>query len=217
VSIEPLPDGRKRLTPPLTDDDVRSLEAGDVVLVTGTVIAARDAAHKRLVELLDAGRSLPFDPAGALIYYTGPTPERPGNVIGSAGPTTASRMDRWTPRLLELGAKALMGKGGRGPAIRAELERHVAVALAALGGGGALAALAIRGQRVIAFDDLGPEAVREIEMDDFPAWVVADCRGRDFYAEAVRPWRRDELLPEDLRFPERDVARAEADGALGGG
>jgi fumarate hydratase subunit beta len=201
MSVEVLPDGRKRIRAPLSDEDVRALTVGDVVLVSGTIYAARDAAHKVLIEMLDRGESLPFDPAGQIVYYVGPTPERPGNVIGSAGPTTASRMDRYTPRLLELGLKGIVGKGGRGPAVREELRKHTAVYLAALGGGGALAALQVRRQEVIAFPELGTEAVRAMEVEDFPVWVVNDCRGRDFYAETVKPWRKNELLPEGLRIP----------------
>lgn len=200
MPVEVLPEGRKRIRAPLSDDDVRALRAGDVVLVSGTVYAARDAAHKRMMELLDAGEPLPFDARGAIVYYVGPTPERPGNVVGSAGPTTASRMDAYTPRLLELGLKGIMGKGGRGPAVREALRTHTAVYMAALGGGGALGARRVRAQRVIAFEDLGTEAVREMELDDFPAWVVNDAEGRDYYQETVRPWRRDELLPEELRL-----------------
>ncbi len=194
-----LGDGRKRVHAPLTEDDVRQLEAGDVVLVSGTVFAARDAAHKRLIEMLERGEPLPFDPVGQIVYYVGPTPERPGNVVGSAGPTTASRMDRYTPPLLEAGLKGIIGKGGRGPAVRDELIKHTAVYMAALGGGGALAALQVRSQKVIAFEDLGTEAIREMEVEDFPVWVVNDCQGGDFYAETVRPWRKNDLLPEDLR------------------
>jgi fumarate hydratase subunit beta len=167
VSVEVLGDGRKRISAPLSDDDVRALEIGDVVLVKGTVYAARDAAHKRMVEMLDRGEELPFDIRGQIVYYVGPTPSGPGNVTGSAGPTTASRMDKWTPRLLELGLKGIMGKGGRGPAIRAELQKHTAVYMAALGGGGALSALTVRGQEVIAFEDLQTEAIRRMELEDF--------------------------------------------------
>jgi len=204
VTVEVLDDGRKLVTPPLSDEDVLSLESGDVVVVRGIVYAARDAAHKRMMELLDEREPLPFEPKGAVIYYVGPTPERPGNVIGSAGPTTASRMDKYTPRLLELGVKGMIGKGGRGPAVREELVKHTAVYMAALGGGGALSALTIRRQEVIAFPELGPEAVREIEFYDFPVWVVNDCRGRDFYEKSAAPWRKNELLPEDLRIPQGD-------------
>lgn len=211
MPVEVLDDGRKRISAPLTDDDVRELEAGDVVLVSGIVYAARDAAHKRMIQMLDEGESLPFDPRGQIVYYVGPTPERPGNVVGSSGPTTASRMDKWTPRLLELGLKGIMGKGGRGPEVRGELAKHTAVYMAALGGGGALSALRVKSQRVIAFEDLGTEAIRSMELDDFPVWVVNDCRGRDFYAETTRPWRRDQLLPEGLR-----VATPTAEGDGGG-
>ncbi len=144
--------------------------------------------------------AIPFDPAGQIVYYVGPTPERPGHVIGSAGPTTASRMDAYTPRLLELGLKGIIGKGGRGPVVREALKQHTAVYMAALGGGGALAALQVRSQRVIAFEDMGPEAIREMQVEDFPVWVVNDCEGRDFYEETVKPWRNNELLPEELRL-----------------
>lgn len=201
MPVEVLDDGRKRIRAPLSEGDVQELHAGDVVLVNGTVYAARDAAHKVLIEMLDRGEPLPFDPAGQIVYYVGPTPERPGNVIGSAGPTTANRMDRYTPRLLEIGLKGIIGKGGRGPAVREELRKHTAVYMAALGGGGALAALRVRSQQVIAFPELGTEAVRAMEVEDFPVWVVNDCEGRDFYAETIKPWRRNDLLPDDLRIP----------------
>ena len=201
MSVELLEDGKKRIRAPLTDEDVRQLEAGDVVLVSGTMYAARDAAHKRLVEMLDAGEELPFDPSGQIVYYVGPTPEKPGHVIGSAGPTTASRMDAYTPRMLEIGLKGIVGKGGRGPVVREALKEHVGVYMAALGGGGALAALQIRAQKVIAFAELGPEAIREMEVEDFPVWVVNDCEGRDYYGKAVAPWRKDDLLPEEFRLP----------------
>jgi fumarate hydratase subunit beta len=201
MSVETLEDGRKRIRAPLSDEDVRQLAAGDVVLVSGTIYAARDAAHKRLIEMLDAGEALPFDPAGQIVYYVGPTPERPGHVIGSAGPTTASRMDRYTPRLLQIGLKGIVGKGGRGPAVREALKQHTAVYMAALGGGGALAALQIRSQKVIAFEELGPESIREMEVEDLPVWVVNDHEGRNFYDQAVAPWRKNDLLPEEFRLP----------------
>jgi fumarate hydratase subunit beta len=200
VAVETLEDGRKRLTSPMDDADVDALVAGDVVVVQGPVYAARDAAHKRMVEMLDAGESLPFDPVGAVIYYVGPTPERPGNVIGSAGPTTASRMDKYTERLLELGVKGMIGKGGRGPVVREQLAQYHAVYMAALGGGGALAALKVRSQEVIAFEELGPEAIRRMDLDDLPVWVVNDASGGDYYAETPKPYRKNELLPEELRL-----------------
>jgi len=217
VTVERLDDGRARISPPLSDEDVRALEAGTVVLISGVVYAARDAAHKRMIEDLEAGRELPFDPAGQIVYYVGPTPERPGNVIGAAGPTTASRMDRWTPALLERGLKGIVGKGGRGPAIREQLLQHTAVYMAALGGGGALAALRVTAQRVIAYEDLGTESIREIELEDFAAWVVNDASGRDFYAETIRPWRRNELLPEELRLEDATDRAIHERGSLGGG
>jgi len=199
MPVELLEDGRKRVSAPLSDEDVRQLEAGDVVLVSGVIYAARDAAHKRLLEMLEAGESLPFDPTGQIVYYVGPTPEKPGHVIGSAGPTTASRMDRYTPTMLELGLKGIIGKGGRGAVVREALKEHTAVYMAALGGGGALAALQVRSQKVIAFEELGPEAIREMVVEDLPVWVVNDREGRDFYEQAVAPWRREDRLPEALR------------------
>ena len=200
MTVELLEDGKKRIRAPLTDEDVRQLEAGDVVLISGIVYAARDAAHKLLVEMLDAGEALPFDPSGQIVYYVGPTPEKPGHAIGSAGPTTASRMDSYTPRLLEIGLKGIVGKGGRGPSVRESLKQHTGVYMAALGGGGALAALQIRSQKVIAFPELGPEAIREMEVEDLPVWVVNDCEGRDLYGRAVAPWRKNDLLPEEFRL-----------------
>jgi fumarate hydratase subunit beta len=200
MSVELLEDGKKRVRAPLTDEDVRQLEAGDVVLISGIVYAARDAAHKLLVEMLDAGEALPFDPSGQIVYYVGPTPEKPGHAIGSAGPTTASRMDSYTPRLLEIGLKGIVGKGGRGPSVRESLKQHTGVYMAALGGGGALAALQVRSQEVIAFPELGPEAIREMEVEDLPVWVVNDCEERDLYGRAVAPWRKNDLLPEEFRL-----------------
>ena len=160
MTVELLEDGRKRIRAPLTDEDVRQLEAGDVVLISGVMYAARDAAHKLLVEMLDAGQELPFDPTGQIVYYVGPSPEKPGHAIGSAGPTTASRMDTYTPTMLRIGLKGIVGKGGRGPSVREALQEHTGVYMAALGGGGALAALQIRAQKIIAFPELGPEAIR---------------------------------------------------------
>lgn len=185
MPVEILDDGRKRISAPLSDDDVRALTAGDVVLVAGTVYGARDAAHRRLVQMLERGEQLPFDPRGQIVYHVGPTPTRPGHVIGAAGPTTASRMDPFTPRLLALGLKGIIGKGGVGPAVRQDLVRHTAVSMAALGGGGAIAALRVRSQSVVAFEDLGPEAIRLIELDDLPVWVVNDHLGNDLYADVA--------------------------------
>jgi fumarate hydratase subunit beta len=192
--------GRARIWAPLTDDDVHELHAGQPLVVRGPVYAARDAAHRRMIEGVERGEPLPFDPAGQILFYVGPTPSRPGNVTGAAGPTTSSRLDRWTPQLLERGLKAIIGKGHRGPAVRESLQRNVAVYLAALGGGGALAARRITGQRVIAYEDLGTESMKIVDLDDFPVWVIDDAEGRDFYQETVRPWRKNDLLPEELRL-----------------
>ncbi|MGH2726232.1 MAG: FumA C-terminus/TtdB family hydratase beta subunit, partial [Actinomycetota bacterium] len=180
---------------PLFDGDVRSLRAGDRVRVFGRVYGARDAAHKRLIEMLDRGEELPVDLAGQIVYYVGPTPARPGAVIGAAGPTTAGRMDRYTPRLLELGLKAAIGKGGRGEALRDAFETHTACYLAALGGAGALIQRTVVAARVVAFEELGPEAIYELVLDDFPAWVVNDCYGADHYATVAKPWRREPSEP----------------------
>jgi fumarate hydratase subunit beta len=207
-----LADGLKRVEAPLSDDDVRALRAGDRVRVFGRVYGARDAAHKRIGEMLDRGETLPVDFAGQIVYYVGPTPARPGAVIGAAGPTTAGRMDRYTPRLLELGLRAAIGKGGRGAGLRPEFERHTACYLAALGGGGALASGRVREARVVAFEDLGPEAIFELMFDNFPAWVVNDCYGADYYEHVSGPWRREDRLPPELR---RAARPAESD--LGGG
>jgi len=212
VPVEDLPGDLKRIEAPLSDDDVRLLRAGDRARVFGRVFGARDAAHRRMAEMLDAGEPLPVDLAGQIVYYVGPTPARPGAVIGAAGPTTAGRMDRYTPRLLDLGLKAMIGKGGRGAELRPEFERHVACYLAALGGGGALASRHVRAARVVAFDDLGPEAVFELTLEDFPAWVVNDCYGADHYAEVAAPWRRDERLPPGLRH-----RNSQSESELGGG
>lgn len=203
MPVELRTDGTKLVSAPLSDEDVHALRAGDAVLVSGVVYGARDAAHERMAELLRAGEPLPFDAAGAIVYYVGPTPERPGRVIGAAGPTTAGRMDAYTDAMLEAGVKAMIGKGFRSAAVADALRRHTAVYLAALGGGGAVAASSIRGQRVIAFADLGTEAVREIEMTEFPAWVVNDCHGGDYYAGAAAPWRRDDILGADGGRTER--------------
>jgi fumarate hydratase subunit beta len=179
-----------RLTPPLTEDDVAALRAGDPVRIDGTIYVARDAAHKRMVEALAAGESLPFDPEGQIIYYMGPSPARPGRPIGSAGPTTSYRMDPYTAPLLEVGIKALIGKGNRGEATLHDLRAHRAVYLVAVGGAGALLAQAIRRARVIAYPDLGPEAIRELAVSDFPVTVGYDIYGADIYQIGRDAYRR---------------------------
>ena len=172
-----------RLSAPLTDADVERLRAGDPVLISGTVYTARDAAHARLVELLKRGEPLPFDLQGQIIYFVGPTPAPPGRPIGSAGPTTAYRMDPYSPVLIEHGLKAMIGKGRRSPEVREALQRHKAVYLGAVGGAGALLSQRIVSAEVVAYEDLGPEAVRRLVVKDFPAVVVNDAHGGDLYEE----------------------------------
>lgn len=169
------------LTTPVTREDLALLKAGDTVLLSGVVYTARDAAHKRLMELLDAGKPLPFPLEGSAIYYVGPTPERPGQVIGSAGPTTSGRMDAYSPRLLDLGQSIMIGKGARNQAVKDAVVRSGAVYLAALGGAGALMAASVESLEVICWEDLGCEAVRRLEVKDFPLTVILDAHGGDLY------------------------------------
>jgi fumarate hydratase subunit beta len=171
----------KRLQPPLTDTDVQSLKAGDQVLVTGEVYTARDMAHKRLCEAIENDRQLPIPLEGAIIYFVGPTPARPGKVIGAAGPTTSSRMDSFSPKLLAKGLKAMLGKGYRGDEVRDALEKYTAVHLSTIGGAGALLSKHIVTAEVIAYEDLGAEAIRKLKVVDFPAVVAYDCYGNSIY------------------------------------
>lgn len=170
-----------RLTAPVTREDLAPLKAGDTVLLSGTVYTARDAAHKRMIERLDAGQELPFPVEGSALYYVGPTPERPGEVIGSAGPTTSGRMDAYSPRLLDLGQAIMIGKGARDQAVKEAVVRNGAVYLAALGGAGALMAASVRELEMICWEDLGCEAVRRLEVADMPLTVVLDAHGGDLY------------------------------------
>jgi len=183
MCIEILGFRMKKLTPPLSDADIGSLRAGDEVLVSGAVYTARDIAHKRLCELIDAGEELPFPLEGAIIYFVGPTPARPGQVIGAAGPTTSSRMDAFSPKLIAGGLKAMIGKGYRGREVRDALKEHCAVHLATIGGAGALLSKHILAAEVIAFEELGTEAVRKLEMVDFPAVVAYDSYGNSVYGK----------------------------------
>ena len=169
------------LTTPVTAEALAPLRAGDVVYLSGTVYTARDAAHKRLTELLDAGGEPPFPIPGSAVYYVGPTPERPGQAIGAAGPTTSGRMDSYTPRLLELGLKIMIGKGARSEAVKAAVVRSGAVYLGAMGGAGALMAAAVQTAEVICWPDLGCEAVRKLTVKDFPLTVILDSAGNDLY------------------------------------
>ena len=170
-----------KLTTPVAKEDLAPLRAGDTVLLSGTVYTARDAAHKRMMELLDAGEALPFPVEGSAVYYVGPTPERPGQIIGSAGPTTSGRMDAYSPRLLDLGQAIMIGKGARNQAVKEAVVRSGAVYLAALGGAGALMAASVEELEVICWEDLGCEAVRRLEVKDFPLTVILDSQGGDLY------------------------------------
>lgn len=170
-----------KLTTPLTKEALAPLRAGDTVRLSGVVYTARDAAHKRMMELLDEGEPLPFPVEGAAVYYVGPTPERPGQVIGAAGPTTSGRMDAYAPRLLDLGLAAMIGKGGRNEAVQKAVVRNGAVYLAALGGAGALMAGSVESLEIIAWEDLGCEAVRRLEVEDMPLTVILDSVGGNLY------------------------------------
>lgn len=170
-----------KLTPPVAKEDLAPLRAGDTVLLSGTVYTARDAAHKRMMELLDAGEALPFPVEGSAVYYVGPTPERPGQIIGSAGPTTSGRMDAYSPRLLDLGQAIMIGKGARNQAVKEAVVRSGAVYLAALGGAGALMAASVEELEVICWEDLGCEAVRRLTVRDLPLTVILDAHGGDLY------------------------------------
>ncbi len=170
---------------PLTKEDVKKLKAGDYVFVTGTIYTARDAAHKRMYEALKEGKPLPFDIKDQILYYLGPTPAREGQVIGSAGPTTSSRMDKYTPDLLRLGLTGMIGKGKRNEAVLGAIKQEGAVYFAAVGGAGALLSKCIKAAKVIAYEDLGTEAVRELTVENLPVIVVADSYGNNLYETAV--------------------------------
>lgn len=178
------------LTTPLSDEKVLALRAGQPVLITGVLYTARDAAHQRMAEALERGEELPFDLPGQVIYYVGPTPAPPGHVIGAAGPTSAGRMDRYTPALLERGLKGMIGKGPRSEEVREALKSHKAVYFGGLGGAGALLARTIRAVEMVAYEDLGTEAIRRLEVEQFPAVVINDCHGGDAYVEARARWRK---------------------------
>ena len=180
----------KRITTPLTDEVIEGLRTGERLLITGVIYTARDTAHKRLIALLDTGEALPFDMAGQIIYYVGPTPPRPGRPIGSAGPTTSNRMDCYTPQLIEQGLKGMIGKGARSREVRAAIRKHKAIYLGATGGAGALLSQCIKKAEVIAFAELGPEAIRRLEIADFPVVVINDCYGNDLYEQGRAPFTR---------------------------
>lgn len=173
----------KKIQLPLTMEDRQSLRAGEQVLLSGVIYTARDAAHKRMQQLLDEGQPLPFDLRGQIIYYVGPTQTPPGMIFGSAGPTTATRMDVYTPQLLDLGLAGMIGKGKRSDEVKAAMIRNQAVYFAAVGGAGALLGLCVKKAETIAFEDLQSEAIRRLEVEDFPVFVCFDTQGNDLYAE----------------------------------
>jgi len=177
-----------RLTPPLTDADVEQLQIGDRVLISGVIYTGRDAAHKRLTDLIQAGESLPFDIKGQIIYYVGPSPPKPGRPVGAAGPTTSYRMDAYAPELIRLGLKGMIGKGARNQQVKDAMAEFKAVYFAAIGGAGALMAQAIKKAEIVAYEDLGPEAIRRLEVEEFPVIVVNDVRGNDLYEEGVKQY-----------------------------
>lgn len=175
----------KYVETPLTKEKVRDLQAGDYVYITGTIYTARDAAHKRMTEDMAEGRELPFDMQDQIIYYLGPTPNREGQVIGSAGPTTSSRMDKYTPLLLDRGLTGMIGKGKRSDDVIDSMKKNTAVYFAAVGGAGALLSQCIKKSEVIAYDDLGTEAVRKLYVEDLPVITVIDHQGNNMYETAV--------------------------------
>lgn len=181
----------QHITAPFDKDTVKSLHAGDYVYITGTIYTARDAAHKRMEDALAEGKPLPIDVKGNIIYYMGPSPAREGRPIGSAGPTTASRMDKYAPDLLDLGLIGMIGKGKRSDAVADAIVRNGAVYFAAVGGAGAILSKSIVKSEVVAYDDLGTEAIRKLEVENFPAIVVMDAEGNNLYKTAVEEWNRE--------------------------
>ena len=181
----------KKITLPLNEETLKDLSAGDDVLLTGTIYVGRDAAHKRMIEALDRRQKLPFDIKGQTIYFMGPTPARPGKPIGAAGPTTSGRMDSYSPRLIAEGLKGMIGKGMRSTAVIEAMKQHKAVYFGAIGGAGALASKSIKKAEVVAYEELGAEALRRLEVTDFPVTVVNDAYGGDLYQEGKAKYRRD--------------------------
>jgi fumarate hydratase subunit beta len=180
--------GTKNITAPIAREVAKTLRAGDSVLLSGTVYTARDAAHGRLVELLDRGEKLPIDIKDAVIYYVGPTPARPGEVIGSAGPTTSYRMDAYSPRLIELGLTGMIGKGKRSSEVIDSMKKHGAVYLGAIGGAAALIAKTIVACELVCYEDLGSEAIRKLTVKDFPVTVIIDSHGANLYESGVQEY-----------------------------
>jgi fumarate hydratase subunit beta len=181
----------KKITTPLTEATIKDLRAGDSVLITGTIYTGRDLAHKRLFDSIQKGEALPFDLKGAIVYYVGPSPAKPGKPIGSAGPTTSYRMDAYSPLLMEKGLRGMVGKGNRTKPVLDAIQSHCAVYFAAVGGAAALIARSIKAAKVIAYPELGPEAVHELKVEDFPAIVINDCHGGDLYEQGVAKYKKD--------------------------
>ena len=177
------------LKTPLSSGDIEPLQSGNRITITGILYTARDAAHRRLLELIEAEKALPIPIEGQVIYYVGPSPAPPGRVIGAAGPTTSYRMDPFTPKLLELGIKGMIGKGRRSKDVKEAMIKHKAIYMAAIGGAGALMARAVKEARVVAYEDLGPEAVRELKVEKLPAIVVNDTRGNDLYIDGKKKYQ----------------------------
>lgn len=171
----------KKINLPITDNDINNLNAGDTVLLTGSIITGRDAAHKRLFELIEQGKELPVDIKGEIIYYVGPAPAKPGYAVGPAGPTSSYRLDKYTPSLLDLGLKGMIGKGARSRAVADSIVKNGCVYLVAIGGAAALIAKSIKSEEILCYDDLGTEAVRRYEVEDFPCIVAIDSRGNNVY------------------------------------
>jgi len=180
----------KTINTPLTDEVISNLQIGDRVMLNGIIYTGRDAAHKRLVEMIHRGEELPIDLKGQIIYYVGPCPAKPGKVIGSAGPTTSGRMDAYAGILLDQGLKGMIGKGLRNNEVIESMKKNHAVYFASIGGAGALLAEAVKEAEVIAFPDLGPEAIYRLRVEDFPATVVIDCKGNDLYKEGKEKYKR---------------------------
>jgi fumarate hydratase subunit beta len=179
-----------KLTPPLTDEVIDKLKAGDRVLINGVMYTGRDAAHKKMVELIQKGEKMPFEPKGQIIYFVGPAPAKPGQVMNSAGPTTSGRMNKFSPIVIGAGLKGMVGKGEMGTEVVAAMKQHKAVYMVAVGGAGALIADRITKAEVVAWEELGPEAVRRLEVKDFPAIVAQDCHGGNIYVEGVEKYKR---------------------------
>jgi fumarate hydratase subunit beta len=181
----------KKITTPLTEATIKDLRAGDSVLITGTIYTGRDLAHKRIFDSIQKGEPTPFDLKGAVIYYVGPSPAKPGKPIGSAGPTTSYRMDAYSPLLIEKGLRGMIGKGNRTKPVLDAITRYGAVYFAAVGGAAALIARSIKAAKTIAYPELGPESVQELSVEDFPAIVINDCHGADLYEQGVAQYRKD--------------------------